>query len=127
VRVNALLQAILSRRSVGPRNRIGPNLTAEELSTLAEAAAAAPDHGMPGPLHLIHIPARYRAALAEVFAKAALEAGPMADAVALQSAHDRAMAGPALIAVLARLTPDHPVVRSRNNGSRLGLDCRPFC
>ncbi|MDP3377099.1 MAG: nitroreductase family protein [Brevundimonas sp.] len=108
--MNALLPALLSRRSVGPRHLTGPDLTEGELLSLAEAAAAAPDHGMLGPLQLIHIPARHRGALAEVFAQAALEADPMADAAALQAARDRAMAGPALIAVLARLTPDHPVV-----------------
>lgn len=108
--MNALLQAILSRRSVGPRHLTGPDLTAEELSVLAAAAAAGPDHGMLGPLQLLHIPARHRAALAGAFAEAALEADPSADADALQAARDRANAGPCLIAVLARLTPDHPAV-----------------
>lgn len=108
--MNPVLEAILSRRSVGPRHLTGPDLTAAELEALARAAAAAPDHGMLGPLHLLHIPARHRAALAEVFAAAALEADPAADADTLQAARDRAMAGPGLIAVLAGLTPDHPAV-----------------
>ncbi|MCR9152408.1 MAG: nitroreductase family protein [Rhodobacteraceae bacterium] len=61
-------------------------------------------------LQLVHIPALHRAAFAEVFMQAAREADPDADAATLQNAHDRAMAGPCLIAVLARLTPSHPVV-----------------
>lgn len=105
-----LLTQILSRRSVGPRHLTGPDLTAEELEVLASAASAAPDHGALCPLHLVHVPARHRSALAEAFAKATLEADPAADTEALQSARDRALAGPCLIAVLARLTPGHPSV-----------------
>lgn len=105
-----VLKAILSRRSVGPRHLTGPDLTAAELEVLARAAAAAPDHGTLCPLQLLHIPARHRVALAEIFAQAALETDPLADTATLRVARDRAMAGPALIAVLARLTPDHPVV-----------------
>lgn len=105
-----MLTQILSRRSVGPRYLTGPDLTSEELEVLASAAAAAPDHGALCPLQLVHVPADQRAAMAEVFANAALEADPEADAASLRSARDRAMAGPCLIAILARLTPDHPVV-----------------
>jgi len=105
-----MLTQILSRRSVSARHLTGPDLTAGELEALAGAAAAAPDHGGLGPLQLVHIPALHRAALAEVFMQAAREADPEADAATLQNAHDRAMAGPCLIAVLARLAPSHPVV-----------------
>ena len=101
-----ILGQILSRRSVGPRHLTGPDLSPEELAVLASAAAAAPDHGGLYPLQLVHVPAHQRAALAEVFANAALEADPAADAATLQSARDRAMAGPCLIAILASLTPD---------------------
>lgn len=108
--MNPVLAAILSRRSVGPRHLIGPDLTPAELEVLAQAAAAAPDHGRLRPLSLCHIPAEHRAALAEVFAKAALEADPQADDATLTAARERALAGAALIAVIARLTPDHPTV-----------------
>ncbi|CUX79991.1 nitroreductase family protein [Roseibaca calidilacus] len=105
-----ILEHILSRRSVGPRHLSGPDLTPAELAVLATAAAAAPDHGGLCPLHLVHVPSCQRAALAEVFATAALEADPAIDAATLQSARDRALVGPCLIAVLARITPDHPVI-----------------
>lgn len=105
-----LLEAILSRRSVGPRHLTGPDLTGNELDALARAASAAPDHGGLCPLRLVHIPAQYRMDLAGIFAKAALEADPQADEATVQAARERAMAGPALIAVLARLTPNHSVV-----------------
>lgn len=105
-----MLRQIQARRSVGPRHLTGPDLTSDELAALASAAAAAPDHGALCPLQLVHVPADQRAAMAEVFARAALEADPEAGATSLQSARDRAMGGPCLIAVLARLTPDHPVV-----------------
>ena len=104
------LEQILSRRSVGPRHLTGPDLTPAELAILATAAAAAPDHGGLCSLHLVHVPSCQRPAFAEVFATAALEADPAADAATLQSARDRALACPCLIAILASLIPDHPAV-----------------
>lgn len=106
--MNPVLDALHARRSHNPRALTGPDLTAAQLALLAEAAAAAPDHGRLGPLRLLHV--ANRAALADAFATAATEADPAATADDLTAARDRAMAGPCLIAVICRLQPDHPTV-----------------
>ncbi|WP_212524824.1 nitroreductase family protein [Actibacterium sp. MT2.3-13A] len=108
--MNPILTAIHARRSVSPRRLTGRALSIEELTTLAEAAAAAPDHGNLGPLHLIAVAPEDRAALAEVFARAALEADPAASAEDLGRARDRALAAPTLIAIVARIDDRHPAV-----------------
>ena len=105
-----ILAAIHARRSVSPRRLTGRALSGEELAILAEAAAAAPDHGNLGPLRLIAVAPEDRAALAEVFARAALEADPAASAEDLDRARDRALAAPTLIAIVARIADSHPAV-----------------
>jgi len=118
--MNLLLDAILSRRSVGPRHLTGPDLTAEELDLLARAVAAAPDHGRLRPVTLCHVPSEHRAALAEVFAEAAREADPDAGMAKLDAARERAMAGASLLAVIARLKPGHPNVPVRDQWIAVG-------
>ena len=115
-----ILAAIQSRCSVGPRHLTGPALTMEELDLLAQAAAAAPDHGRLGPARLIHIPAGARDALADAFARAAVEAAPEADAETLARARDRALAGPNLIALVARIDPNHATVSAQDQWLSVG-------
>jgi nitroreductase len=115
-----ILAAIQSRCSVGPRHLTGPALTMEELDLLAQAAAAAPDHGRVGPARLIHIPATARDALADAFARAAVEAAPDADTEILARARDRALAGPNLIALVARIEPDHATVSAQDQWLSVG-------
>lgn len=108
--MNPILTAIHARRSVSPRRLTGRALSGEELTILAAAAAAAPDHGNLGPLQLIAVAPDDRAVLAEVFAAAALEADPAASAEDLDRARNRAMAAPTLLAIVARIDDSHPVV-----------------
>lgn len=105
-----ILTAIDARRSVSPRRLTGRALSVQELTSLAEAAAAAPDHGRLGPLQLVAVAPEDRAALANVFAAAALEADPAATDEDLDRARDRAMAAPTLIAVVANIADHHPAV-----------------
>ena len=108
--MSPILATIHARRSVSPRRLAGRALSDEELTLLAEAAAAAPDHGRLGPLHLVAVVPEDRAALAEVFAAAALEADPAATDEDLDRSRGRSLAAPTLIAVVANIDDGHPLV-----------------
>ncbi len=116
--MNPVLEAIHARRSQNPKFMTGPDLSQAELNVLAEAAAAAPDHGRLGPLRLAHI--TDRAALADAFAAAAVEADAAATPDDIAAARERAMAGPCLIAVLAHIQPDHPTVPAHEQWVAVG-------
>lgn len=103
-----VIDAILARRSTGPRNLGPPGPGLEDLRSLASAAAAAPDHGRLGPLRLTHIPDDKRNALADLFIKAARAADPNASAAVIEAAGARALSGPVLLAVIATIQNDHP-------------------
>jgi len=107
--MHSTLLALHDRCSVGPRHLRGPAPGRTELLQVAAAAATAVDHAALGPFRLIHIPDAMRAHLADVFAAAAQEADPKADADALAKARERALAGPGLLAVVVDLR-DHPQV-----------------
>ena len=104
----SIIDAILARRSIGPRHLVLPRPGPEDLQRLAAAAAAAPDHGRLGPLRLIHIPDDKRHALADLFMEAARAADRNASVAAIEAAGERALAGPALLAVIATIEDDHP-------------------
>lgn len=118
--MNPILTAIHARRSVSPRRLKGRALSSEELTILAEAAAAAPDHGNLGPLQLVAVAPEDRTALAEVFAKAALEADPAASTEDVDRARDRAMAAPTLVAIIARIEDGHPAVPAEEQWISVG-------
>ena len=102
--------AIKNRRSFSPRYLAKPGPDKRELEILAEAAGAAPDHGELGPALLVVVTEEARGRLAEAFAEATLEAKPNADSAALEESRQRAMGGPVLVAVVARIDPNHPRV-----------------
>lgn len=104
----SVIEAILARRSTGPRHLANPGPGPADLHSLALAAAAAPDHGRLGPLRLIHIPDDKRMDLAGLFMKAASDADPDASAAVIETAGARALSGPVLLAVIACIQDNHP-------------------
>jgi nitroreductase len=103
-----LLRALLARRSIGPRGLADPAPPPEALQRAAELALRAPDHQGLRPVRFVHVGADERAALGELFARAAVEQGRDATGVAI--ARERAATGPALLAVVARIRDDVPDV-----------------
>lgn len=102
------LAALLRRRSVGPRRLSGPAPSAEALQAAAELALRAPDHQGLRPFRFVHVDADQRAALGELFARAAREQGRDDEGVAI--ARERAATGPGLLAVVACIRDDVPEV-----------------
>jgi nitroreductase len=104
----ALLAALQARRSRGPRGLGLPAPTPEDQQRAAELALRAPDHQGLRPFRFVHVGADERSALGELFARVAAVQGRDAEGVA--EARRRAHAGPALLAVVARIRDDVPDV-----------------
>ncbi len=103
-----LLAALRARRSLGPRGLADPAPPPEVLQQAAELALRAPDHLALRPLRFVHVGRDERTALGELFARVALDQGRDAEGVAI--ARERALTGPALLAVVARIRDDVPDV-----------------
>ena len=105
---NRLLDALQARRSLGPRGLVEPAPSPEDLQRAAELALRAPDHQGLRPFRFVHVGRDERAALGDLFARAAAAQGR--DAAGVAEARRRAHTGPALLAVVARIRDDVPEV-----------------
>ena len=99
-----LFAQLAARRSAEPRELTAPPPPPEVLQAAAELAMRAPDHQALRPVRFVHVGQQERAALGELFARAAQARGR--DAVGMQMARERAFVGPALLAVVARIRDD---------------------
>lgn len=97
----AVLEHLLRRHSIGPRQLAAPGPTPAELRLAARAAMRAPDHKRLSPVRLIEIPDARRAELAALFEDFAQRSGRSEAEAQEESA--RAWNGPALVALAARL------------------------
>ena len=104
------LEAVLTRQSVPPAFLGEPAPDDAALKRILAAGAAAPDHGRLRPWRFLVIRGAARARLGEVFAQALLQRQPDAPAPALEQERARPMRAPLLIAVAAKLDPDHPKI-----------------
>jgi nitroreductase len=105
---NPILDAIRARKHAGALmlDRPGPN--AAEMDAILEAAAAAPDHGKLAPFRLVVVPEDRRAAYAAASLAAFRAAVPDADEIGLKKARGKAEQPPAVVALIARVDPNHP-------------------
>ena len=104
------LEAVLTRQSVPPAFLCEPAPDDAALEGILAAGAAAPDHGRLRPWRFIVIRGAARARLGEVFASALLRRQPDAPAAALEQERGRPLRAPLLIAVAARIDPQHPKI-----------------
>jgi nitroreductase len=104
------LEALLTRQSVPPAFLGEPAPDDAALERILAAGASAPDHGRLRPWRFILIRGAARARLGEVFAQALLERQPDAPAAALDQERARPMRAPLLIAVAAKVDPEHPKI-----------------
>jgi nitroreductase len=116
--VNAALDCLLSRQSVGAKHLAGPGPDAAQLRLMADAALRAPDHAglVPFRFAVVHGVARER--LARLFELAARDAGKN-DADARVDA-ERALRAPVTVAVIARIDLGHPLVPAHEQWACLG-------
>lgn len=95
-----LVEIICSRTSASLKRMEAPGPNAEELKLIAEAAAAAPDHGHLHPFRIMEIPPNARDALGELFAKAVEEVQDQPTEEALARAREKAQRGPVLLVLV---------------------------
>lgn len=97
---------VANRASIGPKLQTDEDVTEAELEKLYAAAMTAPDHGNLNPFRFLTIRGTARERLGDVFAEAALKRGE--DQSAADIARTKPMRSPVLVAVIAKITPDHP-------------------
>jgi nitroreductase len=111
---------IASRRNSTPRRLAAPGPSREELASLLEAAAAAPDHGQLVPWRFIEVLPAGRAALGEAFRRALLERDESATQAQQHEAAEKAFRSPCLLVAILDLAPRDkaipPVERSISLG-----------
>lgn len=103
------IEALLSRRTVPQAKMTGPGPDAAQLETILEAGMAAPDHGKLRPWRFLLIRGSGREELGALFARAA-RAVPGASEEAVEKQARAPLRAPLIIAVIARLQPDHPKI-----------------
>ena len=104
------LETILTRQSVAPAFLAEPAPDGEQLERILAAGASAPDHGRLRPWRFIVIRGEARHRLGRTFADALLRRQPDAPEAALEQERARPLRAPLLIAVAARLDPQHPKI-----------------
>jgi nitroreductase len=105
-----MIEKICARRSVSPKHLAAPGPAPEQIREMVRAACAGPDHGRLAPTRFVYLPDDQRDTLADIFVAAAKEADSDASAEYLASTCERALNGPCLIAVIARIVDDNPQV-----------------
>lgn len=104
------LDLLQGRVSVGPDFLGEPAPTDAQIETLIRAALTAPDHGGLRPWSFILVRGGARARLGEVFADAARQRDPGIDDAALDRLRGKPQRAPLIIAVAARIDPEHPKI-----------------
>jgi len=103
--LDAALTLIHSRQHVSPKRLGDPGPDAAQIELIFGAAGAAPDHGRLNPWRLIVIPPERRPLLGEAFAAALIERDNAATKAQVEEARGKALRGPFLLLVVARLDP----------------------
>ena len=103
-----VMEALLARKSTQPRLMSSDGPSADEVRQFLTAAVTAPDHGSVRPWRFVVIEGDNRTKLGQVFADALKARDPGASAEAVAKELGRPLRAPTVIAVLARIVPDHP-------------------
>ncbi|KAF1706577.1 nitroreductase family protein [Pseudoxanthomonas sacheonensis] len=103
------LQFLDSRLSVPSKQLTEPGPDDATLTRMLRAAVRVPDHGKLVPFRLLRIQGLARHALGEALVARTLQRDPQAPAAAIEKERMRFSHAPLIIAVIARLTPDHKV------------------
>ena len=106
---DALLAAMLSRRSISPRRLAWPGPSAAQLQQMVQAALRAPDHGHKLPWRFIAFDDTRRAELAQLFEDEKRRRTPDAGVQDIERARAHATQTPAMLGFVVRPTPDDKV------------------
>jgi nitroreductase len=114
------LALVTSRQNVSPKRLGDPGPTAEQLTGIWQAAAAAPDHGQLVPWRFVVVPAAKRALLGDVFALALTDRDPDATPEQVRAAREKAQRAPLLALAIARLGRNDPDIPALERMVSLG-------
>ena len=109
MRASDPLQFLNSRRSVPSKQLDAPGPDPSTLLRMLTAAVRVPDHGKLVPFRFLRIEGEARHALGSALVDRTLQRDPAAPAAAIEKERMRFSYAPLIIAVIARLTPDHKV------------------
>lgn len=115
-----LYEALLARRSASARHLVAPGPSPDQLESAVFAASRAPDHGRLVPFRFIAIGENQRERFADVLADAANEGQPGLGAPEIERAREKAFQGPCLLALVARINPDHPKIPASDQWLTVG-------
>ncbi len=113
-----VLQALLSRHSVGPKHLAEPGPDEAQLQRMVEAALRGPDHGELVPFRFKWVGGEARERMAALFAAAARRAGKDEAGASLDA--ERALRPPVTVAVVARIDMGHPQVPAHEQWACVG-------
>ncbi len=105
---DSLIASLASRYSVGPKQLTNPAPDRAQLESAALLASRAPDHGVLRPFRFVLVGTDKRSHLVELFAADARQRGLETEQI--DRARERAMNGPALLAMVVRIRTDVPEV-----------------
>lgn len=103
------IEALLTRCTVPQARMTDPGPDAGQLETILDAGMAAPDHGKLRPWRFLVIRGSARERLGGLFA-AATRARPDPSPEAVEKQQKAPLRAPLILAVIARLRPDHPKI-----------------
>ena len=115
------LDVLNLRRSVPSRQLGEPGPDAEELRQLLGAAIRVPDHGKLVPWRLLLIRGEARARLGAALAAMHLRHEPDAPPAVIDKDRDRFNFAPLIVAVVARIEPEHPKIPAQEQLLSAGL------
>jgi len=122
--VRAELDLLTRRRSISRLTEPGPDEA--DLTTMIEAACAAPDHGRLRPWRFVVLRGSARDELGAAFAQAQSQRDPAATDEDLANVAAKARRAPVIVAVVARTTP-HPKVREWEQLVAAGCAAQNLC
>ena len=103
------LEQLLERRSVPALLLHAPGPSSEQIARAIDAALCAPDHGALRPARFVLIEGEARERLARLFLERLQAREPTAPPGKLDKAYRQPLCAPLVIAVAARLVPEHKV------------------
>lgn len=105
----AALNDLLSRHSTSSRLLGEPGPDSEQLLQMLTAAVHVPDHGKLTPWRFLRISGDARQRLGDALAQRALQRDPNLAAASVEKERRRFSYAPVIVAVIARLTPNHKI------------------
>lgn len=102
-----VIDALFARRSASAKMLAAPGPDDTQIRLIVEAASRAPDHGRLVPFRFLHIADSARDRLADMLGASAHDLSSGATEEDAQRSREKAYQGPCLIAVIARIDPQH--------------------